>query len=78
MAEVPVSINDLNDIAVAVSRDLLEKWAIDDRFTEEKLDEYSKYAADDTIFVINKYMEYFNDLMMSKTLAEQSSKIQLP
>ena len=60
MAEVPVSINDLNDIAVAVSRDLLEKWAIDDRFTEEKLDEYSKYAADDTIFVINKYMEYLN------------------
>jgi len=60
MAEVPVSINDLNDIAVAVSRDLLEKWAIDDRFTEEKLDDYSKYAADDTIFVINKYMEYLN------------------
>jgi hypothetical protein len=60
MAEVPVSINDLNDIAVAVSRDLLEKWAIDDRFTEEQLDEYSKYAADDTIFVINKYMEYLN------------------
>lgn len=68
MAEVPVSIEDLNNIAVAVARDLLEKWAIDDRFTEEQLNEYSQYASEDTIFIINKYMEYLNFKMMESSI----------
>ena len=60
MASIPVSLNDLNEIVLTVSTDLLEKWAIDDRFTEDELDQYSKYAAEDAVFVIEKYMEYVN------------------
>ena len=60
MASVPLSLEDLQNIATHVSRDLLEKWALEDRFSEEELEKYTQLAADDTIFVINQYMEYFN------------------
>jgi hypothetical protein len=60
MAEVPISLQTLETIATNVSNDLLEKWAIEERFTEKDQIKYGQYAVDDAIFVINKFMEQFN------------------
>jgi hypothetical protein len=54
----------LEDIATSVARDLLENWALNDRFTEEELEQATQHAVDDTIFVINNFMEHFNEYMM--------------
>jgi hypothetical protein len=64
MAEVPVSLDTLEKIASSVAQDLLEKWAIDDRFSEEELVKYGQFAVDDTIFIINKFMEQFNSALI--------------
>jgi hypothetical protein len=77
MADIPLSMNELEDIATEVARELLEQWAIDDRFTEEQELEAAQNAASDAIFVINRFMEAFNDHMMIK--AEQvPTKLVLP
>jgi hypothetical protein len=65
MASVPLSMQQLEDIAVSVSRELLEQWAIDERFAEDKMAEAAAHAIDDTIFVINAYMEHVNYHMMN-------------
>jgi hypothetical protein len=72
MASVPLSMQQLEDIAVSVSRELLEQWAIDERFSEDKMVEAAQHAIDDTIFVINAYMERFNYYMMN---SEEKSSI---
>ena len=72
MASVPLSMQQLEDIAVSVSRDLLEQWAIDERFSEDKMAEAATNAINDTIFVINAYMEHFNYAMMH---SEEKSSI---
>jgi len=77
MADVPLSMTELEDIATEVARELLEQWAIDDRFTEDQELEAAHNAASDAIFVINRFMEAFNDHMMMK--AEQpKSKLVVP
>jgi hypothetical protein len=64
MAQVPLSVNQLETIVETVSRDLLEQWALNDRFGEDELDKAKQDAVDDTIFVINQFMEHFNTYMM--------------
>jgi hypothetical protein len=64
MSSVPLSTNKLETIVEVVSRDLLEKWAIDDRFNEDDLVQATQNAIDDTVFVINNFMEHFNTYMM--------------
>ena len=71
MSQVPLSTNKLETIVEIVARDLLEKWAIDDRFTEEELVQATQNAIDDTVFVINNFMEHFNTYMMFE--AEQKN-----
>jgi len=71
MSQVPLSTNKLETIVKIVARDLLEKWAIDDRFTEEELVQATQNAIDDTVFVINNFMEHFNTYMMFE--AEQKN-----
>jgi ribosomal protein S13 len=66
MASIPLALEELEAIAEIVSRELLEQWAIDDRFTEEQMTEAALNAVDDTIFVINRFMEQFNSIMMEK------------
>ena len=66
MASVPVSLNNLEEIVIQVSRDLLEQWAIDDRFTEDEIDKAAQLAADDTLFVVNNFMEHFNNMMIQQ------------
>jgi hypothetical protein len=64
MSSVPLSMNQLEEITTAVARDLLEQWAISDRFTEDQMEQATQHAVDDTIFVINNFMEHFNTYMM--------------
>jgi len=64
MASIPLSMDQLEKIATDVARDLLENWAINDRFNEDEMIEAGKNAVDDTIFVINNFMEHFNQYML--------------
>jgi hypothetical protein len=71
---IPLSTLKLEQIISQTAQDLLEKWAIDDRFTEEELTNYAQYAIDDTVFVVNQYMIYFNMVMQEMSL-ENAEKI---
>lgn len=73
MASVPLSMNQLEQITEIVARNLLEQWAINDRFTEDQLEKATQDAVDDTAFVINEFMSLLNEVMM--TTAEQSKLI---
>jgi len=64
MSQVPLSTNQLETIVETVARDLLEQWALNDRFTEDQLKKSQQDAVDDTVFVINNFMEHFNTYMM--------------
>ena len=66
---IPLSVQDLEQVVETVAHNLLEKWAIEDRFTEEQITEYAQHSVDDTVFIINTYMSTVNDLMLDK--AEQ-------
>jgi hypothetical protein len=65
MSSVPISVSELELIAEVVARDLLEQWAIDDRFKEEDMVIAAQNVVDDTIFVINSFMEHLNNQMMT-------------
>jgi hypothetical protein len=64
MASVPLSVEQLEQIATNVAQDLLQEWAINDRFSEENMVQAAQHAVEDTIFVIENYMEQVNNLMM--------------
>ena len=64
MASVPLSVNQLETIVETVSRDLLEQWALNDRFNIDELEQAKQNVVDDTIFVINQFMDHFNTYMM--------------
>jgi hypothetical protein len=66
MASIPVTVDQMEQIVEVVARDLLEKWAIDDRFTSDQVEEYTQNAVNDTVFVINAFMENMNTLMMTQ------------
>jgi len=73
MANVPLSMNQLEQITEIVARNLLERWAIEDRFTEDQLEKATQDAVDDSAFVINEFMSLLNEVML--TTAEQSKLI---
>jgi len=73
MSQVPLSTAQLEKIVETVARDLLEQWAITDRFTEEQIEKAQQDAVEDTVFVINNFMEHFNTYMMFE--AEKKSLI---
>ena len=64
MASIPLSSSQLETIVELVARDLLEQWAINDRFSEDQLEEAKNNAVNDTVFIINNFMEQFNTYMM--------------
>ncbi len=72
--DIPISINSLEKIVEIVATELLEQWAIDDRFTEDKIEEAKQDALDDTIYVVNSFMNYFNEAMLA-TKTENKSLI---
>jgi len=63
--DIPLSVSNLEKIVEVVATELLEQWAIDDRFVEENLEEAKLDAIDDTVFVINSFMNYFNEAMLT-------------
>jgi hypothetical protein len=65
---IPLPTQQLEKIISQTAQDLLEKWAVDDRFTEDQLTNYAQYAIDDTVFVVNQYMIYFNMIMQEMSL----------
>lgn len=75
MSSVPLSMEKLELITEIVARDLLEQWAIDDRFTEENMEKATQDAVDDTIFVINNFMEHFNEMMLQSSQEIKNSLI---
>jgi hypothetical protein len=64
MSNIPMSMKQLEDITTEVARELLEQWAIDNRFKENEMIKAAQDAVDDTVFVINKFMEQFNYYML--------------
>lgn len=64
MASVPVSLEKLEQIVEVVAHNLYAKWAEEGRFSEEEIAKYAGFAADDAVFVINSYMELFNQSMI--------------
>ena len=74
MADVPISQKELDDIVFQIARDLIEEAAIEGRI-EEPSPEDIMVAVNEVVFVINKYMEYFNTLMHEKQLKESASKL---
>ena len=65
---IPLPVAQLEKIISQTAQDLLEKWAVDDRFTEDQIANYAQYAIDDTVFIVNQYMIYFNMIMQEMSL----------
>ena len=63
--DIPLSVSSLENIVEIVATELLEQWAIDDRFTEDNIEDAKQDALDDTIYVINSFMNYFNEAMLT-------------
>lgn len=63
--DIPLSVSSLEKIVEVVATELLEQWAIDDRFTEDNIENAKLDAIDDTVFVINSFMNYFNEAMLT-------------
>jgi hypothetical protein len=68
MTSVPLNINQLETITEIVARDLLEEWAINDRFTEDQIVQSTQNAISDTIFVMNRFMTLFNEQMIQTAM----------
>jgi len=75
MADVPLALTDLQNITEVVARNLLEQWAINDRFTEDQLDEATKNAVDDVVFVMNSFMELFNQKMLLQSQESNTNSL---
>jgi hypothetical protein len=72
MSSVPLSLVQLEEIVEIVSRDLLESWAINDRFAEDEIEKATNNAVEDTVLVINNFMSLFNEIALTTA---QESKI---
>lgn len=68
MTSIPIGLEKLETITEIVARDLLEEWAINDRFTEDQIVQATQNAIGDTIFVMNKFMTLFNEQMMQEAI----------
>lgn len=68
MAEVPIALEDLEDIVGRVALQLAEKWAIESDIEDESPAEIIADAVDITSFVINMFFEYYNTMMLMKSI----------
>lgn len=66
MSSVPVSIQKLEKITEQVAQELLEDWAINDRFNEDEKEIAIQNAVNDTALVINSFMELLNSAMLEE------------
>ena len=75
MSQVPIKLSELERIVEVVARELLEQWAIDDRFTEDQLEQAQQNAVNDTVLVVNNFMNYFNEVMLTAKPEDNKSLI---
>ena len=69
MAEVPISLDDLEDIVTRVVNDVVEKMIIVQDVTEDNLPDLVADATELVTFVIDRYMDYFNSTIAKKMLS---------
>jgi hypothetical protein len=69
-ASIPLALTDLEEIVEIVAHNLYNKWAMENRFTEEEMTKYAAYSVEDAIQAINEYMSLFNEKMI-KSQAEK-------
>lgn len=63
MAEVPLPMNELENLVADIALELMESWASEGRIPDGEEAKYGQLAVDDAVFVINLFMEKFNDVM---------------
>lgn len=63
MANVPVSVPQLEEIAASVAQDVMEWLVVENDYADEQLPELALYATNITIMVINSFMTKINDSM---------------
>lgn len=68
MAEVPMALEDLEDLVGRIALQLAEKWAIESDITDEDPSEIIADAVDTTAFVVNLFFEYYNTMMLMKSI----------
>lgn len=69
MSEIPVNLNELEELVGLVSQELLEKLAIENEIPDEDMSGWAMMSVDIVTFVINSYMVHMNNLMDRKALA---------
>lgn len=77
MAEVPLSVTSLEQIAGDVAAELFEQWAITDRLdtsNPEEIQKHANLAVDDALFVINSFMEKFNNAITESKVSQLQIK----
>ena len=75
MSSVPISMQKLEKITEQVAQELLEDWAINDRFNENEKEIAIQNAVNDTALVINSFMELFNSAMLEEAQTSQNKLI---
>jgi hypothetical protein len=75
MSSVPISMQMLEKITEQVAQELLEDWAINDRFNENEKEIAIQNAVNDTALVINSFMELFNSAMLEEAQTSQNKLI---
>lgn len=71
MSLVPVSLEELELIVSDCSRDLLEKWAVEGEIQDNEMAEYTALSVETVTFVIDRFMNYMNDIMEQKENSTQ-------
>ena len=75
MSSVPVSMEKLERITEQVAQELLEDWAINDRFNENEKEIAIQNAVNDTALVINSFMELLNSAMLEEAQSSPNKLI---
>jgi len=73
MAEVPMPLNKMEEIAGEVAVELFENWAITDRLDttqDDYIEKYANLAVEDSLFVINCFMEKFNNAIKEAQISQ--------
>jgi hypothetical protein len=76
MAEVPLSVEELEEIVTNVSRDLLSDMAVDNDIADEDMEDWTNMCVNISTLCINRYMFYFNELVNKKALAASQWMLQ--
>jgi hypothetical protein len=68
MAEIPLPLDELEQLIGDVAIELLETWASEGRIPDGEEAKYGELAIEDTVFIVNVFMEKFNEAMSKAQL----------